>query len=180
MFLKGTEKMLKRNTILVLAVFVAIWIACGNSELEKGKTDGWTTFNEGIELAAKTGKPAIIDFYTSWCKWCKVMEKETFSNTEVKGILEKEFITIRIDAENRTDKLEYNGKVYTPAQLTRHFAVRGFPSLAYLESDGDKIMVIPGFKKPKEFLMTLSYITEGCYRKNVTLNSYLQKGGKCN
>ena len=172
--------MLKRNTVLVLSVFAAVWMACGSGEVEKGKPEGWITFNEGMELAAKAGKPVIIDFYTSWCKWCTVMDKETFLNTEVKGILEKEFITIRINAEDRTDKLKYNGKVYTPAQLTKHFAVRGFPSLAYLESDGNKIMVVPGFKKPKEFLMTLAYISEGCYRKNITLDSYLQKGGKCN
>jgi thioredoxin-related protein len=172
--------MLKRNTILVLSVFVAAWIACGSGKVEKGKTDGWLAFNEGMELAAKTGKPVIIDFYTSWCRWCRVMDSETFSNADVKKILEKEFITIRVDAEDKTDKLEYIGNVYTPVQLTRHFAVKGFPSLAYLESSGKKIMVVPGFKKPEEFLMTLSYVSEGCYRKNITLDSYLQKGGNCN
>ncbi len=161
---------------LAAALIAIAWFAHGCSGGEQAEAGEWLPFNEGIALAAKTGKPVIIDFYTSWCKWCKVMDRETFSDPKVKKLLEKNFITIRIDAENRTDKLNFQGKVFTPAELTKAMRVTGYPSLAYLESDGKVIMVIPGFQKPAEFMPNLKYVKDGCYRNNVTLDEY--KSGK--
>ncbi|MBU8921855.1 MAG: thioredoxin family protein [Bacteroidales bacterium] len=159
-------------------IVIMILVGCGAGSEEK-TADGWLSFNEGMELAASSGKPVIVDFYTSWCKWCKVMDRDTFSNPEVKAALEKDFVTIRINAENRKDKLRYKGKEYTPVELTRLFKVRGFPSLAYMESDGELIMVVPGFKKPDVFMPTLRYIIDGCHRKGVTLDQYIRNGGEC-
>jgi len=164
--------------IAIIGLMMIMLAGCGGGQEEK-TADGWLTFNEGIELAASSGKPVIIDFYTSWCKWCKVMDRDTFSNPEVKAALENDFITIRINAENRRDKLRFKGKEYTSVELTKFFKVRGFPSLAYLESDGEIIMVVPGFKKPDVFMPTLRYITDGCFRKGVTLDQYLRNGGEC-
>jgi len=166
---------MKKRHLAVLAIAM-IMVSYGCSGGGQAEAEGWLPFNEGIELAAKTGRPVIIDFYTSWCKWCKVMDRETFSDPEVKKFLEKNFITIRIDAENRTDKLNFQGKVFTPAELTRAMRVTVYPSLAYMESDGKVIMVIPGFKKPAEFMPNLKYVKDGCYRNNVTLDEY--KSGK--
>jgi len=47
----------------------------------------WLPFNEGMALAAKEKKHVVIDFYTTWCHWCKVMDRETFANPEVKRYL---------------------------------------------------------------------------------------------
>ncbi|MCK4537912.1 MAG: thioredoxin family protein [Candidatus Krumholzibacteria bacterium] len=168
---------MSRNLVFIGLVMIVL-AGCGGGSGEKA-ADGWLGFNEGMELAASSGKPVIIDFYTSWCKWCKVMDRDTFSNPEVKTVLEKDFITIRINAENRKDKLRFKGKEYTSVELTRSFKVRGFPSLAYLESDGKIIMVVPGFKKTNVFMPTLRYVTGGCYKKNVTLDQYLRNGGEC-
>ena len=172
------ESMQMSRKLVLTGLTVMILAGCGGGSEEK-TADGWLTFNRGMELAASSGKPVIIDFYTSWCKWCKVMDRDTFSNPEVKAVLEKDFITIRINAENRSDKLRFKGKEYTSVELTRSFKLRGYPSLAYLESDGELIMVVPGFKEPKVFMPTLKYITEGCYRENVTLDEYLRNGGEC-
>ena len=37
--------------------------------------------------------------YTDWCGWCKVMDRNTFTNEEVINIINNKFIPIKFDAE---------------------------------------------------------------------------------
>ena len=126
----------------------------------EGDAEMWLPFNDGMALAAKEQKPVVIDFYTSWCHWCKVMDKETFSNPEVKKYLAENFVTIRVDAESETGELVFKGQTYTPAALARNFGVTGYPSLAYLDRDGELLRVVPGFFPAKHFLPLLRGVLE--------------------
>ena len=139
----------------------------------------WLPFNEGMALAAKEKKHVVIDFYTTWCHWCKVMDRETFANPEVKRYLAGNFVTIRVDAESRKDTLEYQGEKYTPVSLARRFGVRGFPSLAYLDRDGGLVTVVPGFVPAKTFLPLLQYMQKECYRQRMTFEEFMKKKGEC-
>ncbi len=42
-------------------------------------------------------------FLLSTCHWCHVMERESFENEEVAGILNKYFVSIKVDREERPD-----------------------------------------------------------------------------
>ena len=44
----------------------------------------WYTVNEALTLQAQTGKKMFIDVYTTWCGPCKMLDANTFSNTEIK------------------------------------------------------------------------------------------------
>ena len=163
-----------RASIIILGLMsLSIGCGSGNKEVSDG---AWLGFNEGMEKAAKVDRPIVIDFYTSWCRWCKVMERETFSDPKVSDFLEKNFVAIRVNAESRTEQLRYQGKTYTPVQLVRKFGLTAYPSLAYLESDGKLIAVVRGFKTSEVFLPTLKYFKEGCYRNGVSLEGYLRNG----
>jgi thioredoxin-related protein len=171
---------MKRKTSLVI-IMILLMAGCDGYDADKrsGKNI-WMSFNEGIELAGNLGKPVVIDFYTSWCKWCKVMDRETFSDPMVDAYLADNFVCIRVNAEKRSGKLEYAGKTYTPMSLARAFNIRGYPSLAYIDDEGGLIMVDPGFKKPKEFMTVLRYAKSGCHKKDVSLKQYKRNGNNCN
>jgi thioredoxin-related protein len=129
--------------------------------------------------AMKDHRPVVIDFYTSWCKWCKVMDERTFSKPDIAAYLGEHFVSIRINAESKTDRLTYDGKAYTPVELTRHFGVRGFPSLAYLDREGKLITVVPGFVPPETFLPLLKYINKECYKQQMTFEEFMKRKGEC-
>ena len=45
------------------------------------------------------GKKIIIDLYTDWCGWCKVMDRNTFTNPKVISLINDNFLPIKFNAE---------------------------------------------------------------------------------
>jgi len=182
--------MKRLNVLLAMILCVVVTAGCGgkgdSGDSAKGSSGAavrddrmWLSFNEGMALAAKERRHVIIDFYTSWCRWCKVMDRETFSDPEVKRYLAENFVTIRIDAESSREELSYRGQEYTPVTLARRFGVRGFPSLAYLDREGELITVVPGFVPAKTFLPLLRYVQKECYKQRMTFEEFMRKKGEC-
>jgi thioredoxin-related protein len=52
-------------------------------------------------LNEKNPKKIFIDFYTSWCGWCKVMDKNTFEDSIVATLMIKDFYCVKFDAERK-------------------------------------------------------------------------------
>ena len=59
--------------------------------------------NETLELAKKEKKLIIISIGYSSCHWCHVMEHESFENESVAAVMNKNFICIKVDREERPD-----------------------------------------------------------------------------
>jgi len=139
----------------------------------------WMKFDEGIAKGTKEKKNMIIDFYTDWCHWCKVMDEKTFQNPKIAKKLAENFVTIRLNAESRTETAHFQGHEFTNAQLTQAFRVTGFPSLGFLTPQAEVITVIPGYIPADQFGYLLDYIYQECYKKNVSLQDFIAKKGDC-
>ena len=64
----------------------------------------WNPWNEqAILRAKKENKPIFLSIGYSSCHWCHVMERESFKNNEMAHILNKNFIPIKVDREERPD-----------------------------------------------------------------------------
>ncbi len=131
----------------------------------------WYSFEEGIRVAEAEKKHVIIDFYTDWCKWCKVMDEKTFSQPDVEAFLFEHFVPIRLDAESN-EQVSFKGQTYSFRQLTSAFGVTGFPSLAYLTPDIELITIVPGYIEKPMFLDILTYMSQACYAKNIPFDQF--------
>jgi len=58
---------------------------------------------EALEKAKKENKPLIISIGYAACHWCHVMERESFMDPEVAKIMNENFVSIKIDREERPD-----------------------------------------------------------------------------
>ena len=58
---------------------------------------------EAFERAKREDKPVFLSIGYSTCHWCHVMEHESFSDSEVAAILNRHFISIKVDREERPD-----------------------------------------------------------------------------
>jgi thioredoxin-related protein len=139
----------------------------------------WLSFDEGLKKARAEKKPMLVDFYTDWCHWCKVLDEKTFQDPAVAKKLAENYVTVRIDAEDGTKTANYKGQVYTNIELTRAFQVTGFPSLGFFETTGEPITIVPGFVPPETFINILGYIEGECYKKKISFEDYLKKKEEC-
>ena len=58
---------------------------------------------EAFEKARREDKPVFLSIGYSTCHWCHVMEDESFMDTEVAEYLNKNFISVKVDKEERPD-----------------------------------------------------------------------------
>jgi uncharacterized protein YyaL (SSP411 family) len=64
----------------------------------------WYPWGEAaFERAAREDKPIFLSIGYSTCHWCHVMEHESFENAELAAILNRDFVSIKVDREERPD-----------------------------------------------------------------------------
>src|SRR4026207_1066726 len=64
----------------------------------------WYPWGEEAFAAARaTDKPIFLSVGYSTCHWCHVMAHESFESAEVAAIMNREFVNIKVDREERPD-----------------------------------------------------------------------------
>lgn len=58
---------------------------------------------EALAKAKKENKPIFLSIGYTACHWCHVMERESFENEEIAEILNKNYVSIKVDREERPD-----------------------------------------------------------------------------
>ena len=59
--------------------------------------------SEALELAKREDKPIFLSVGYSACHWCHVMERESFEDDGIAALLSKDFVSIKVDREERPD-----------------------------------------------------------------------------
>ncbi|HTV39614.1 MAG TPA: thioredoxin domain-containing protein [Candidatus Sulfotelmatobacter sp.] len=65
--------------------------------------DWFAWSDEAFELAARENKPIFLSIGYSTCHWCHVMERESFENERIAAYLNKHFVSVKVDREERPD-----------------------------------------------------------------------------
>jgi len=65
--------------------------------------DWYPWCDEAFEKAKQENRPIFLSIGYSSCHWCHVMEREVFENEEIAEYLNKHFVSIKVDREERPD-----------------------------------------------------------------------------
>ena len=72
-------------------------------EHKKNPVDWYAWNSNSLKKAKKEGKPILLSIGYSACHWCHVMARESFENKEIATLMNKYFINIKVDREERPD-----------------------------------------------------------------------------
>lgn len=126
---------------------------------EESKGFKWYGFEEGYKKAIASNKILLVDAYTEWCGWCKVMDRETYTDQTVLAELEKDFICVKFNPE--IDKNYVFGDRTMDGRTLLlwlgHGESGGFPTTYFLlnPNKNDSRFNQPGYYPPAEFLKLL-------------------------
>lgn len=91
--------------------------------------------------AKKQNKLIFLDAYTTWCGPCILLKKKTFPDESVGKLFNENFINIAIDMEKGDGPL-----------LAKQYGVYAYPTLLFINSDGQIVTYTQGFMKPMDLI----------------------------
>jgi thioredoxin-related protein len=159
-----------QKVIVFLSTILLLVFATSFRTPKKDKIN-WMTVSELQAAYSKNPRPVLVDVYTHWCTWCKVMDKETYDNDKVANYINEHYYAVRLDAENK-DSVLWDGKKfgYDANSKTNELAVyltsgqMSFPTTVFLADINSQPAPLSGFLKPGELEPPLKYFGDGIYK----------------
>ena len=91
--------------------------------------------------AQKSDKIIFMDAYAEWCGPCKMMSRDVFPQEEVGSYYNSNFINVKMDMEKGEGP-----------QLARSFGVRAYPTLLFIDGNGDVVHRAVGYQTGEQLL----------------------------
>jgi thioredoxin-related protein len=157
--------------IVLMAICSFSFLSCSMAP-KKGPELAWIQPTDLVNLMKKEPRPILVDLYTDWCKWCKVMDSRTYANPKVIAYLQEKFYCVKIDAESKK-AITWMGKTfsYNPNFGVNDVAVLlagqqiSFPTTVIIPKFETQPQAVPGFLAPTELEMLVKYFGDGHYPK---------------
>jgi len=112
----------------------------------------WRSYEDGKSLAQSESKKIFMNFRADWCTYCRTMEKETFTQSDIVSFLNSNFISIKVDVDRQKS-------------LARKYNIQPIPDTWFLSESGEVIGNRPGYLSPQDLLPLLRYIHSESYQK---------------
>lgn len=142
-------------------VIILCWICLG-CEFPKSNITN-SDLNQAWQASLRDGKPIFIDFYTDWCRPCKVMDREIYSQKEIGDYLSDNYHAVKfnpeqiqeVEAFGETFELDDGLGVNTFIYFATQNQFRGYPTAVILSSQGDLLWFHTGNLTKGELLLAL-------------------------
>ncbi|HLB25403.1 MAG TPA: DUF255 domain-containing protein, partial [Nitrospirota bacterium] len=87
----------------------------------------WADWGEDAFRRAKDeDKLILLDISATWCRWCRAMDEQVYSDPTVVALVEGKFVPVRVDADSRPD-------------INDRYNQGGWPTVAVLAPGGEVI-----------------------------------------
>jgi uncharacterized protein len=122
----------------------------------------WST--ETFAEAQAADKPILLSLSAVWCHWCHVMDETSYSDSDVIATINKAFIPIRVDADQRPD-------------INARYNAGGWPTTAFLTPDGS-ILNAQTYLPPEGIRTIIDVILEAYHKRRDEITEALARRHK--
>ncbi|MEL6972275.1 MAG: thioredoxin domain-containing protein, partial [Bacteroidota bacterium] len=129
---------MKNNLLLLLALCLSLQLATAQGiDFFKGDWEA------ALAQAQSQDKLIFVDAYATWCGPCKRMAAEVFPDEKVGAFYNRNFVSLKIDMEAPEN-----------AEFAAKYPVAAFPTLYYMDAEGEVIQSVKGAQKSDQFIRT--------------------------
>jgi thioredoxin-related protein len=132
----------------------------------------WYGFEEAVELCKKEPRKIFIDVYTDWCGWCKVYDRNTFSNPDIVEYMNKYYYPVKFNAEGH-DTVRFQGHTFvnpSSGRRSTHMLAASllngkmsYPTVVFMNEKFQLLHVQSGYLAPEQFAPFMVYMGESMY-----------------
>jgi len=116
-------------------------------------------YKDALKRAEKEDKPIVLYFYSSFCGFCDLMDRDVLNDKEIEPMLKKDVVYVKISVDKSTE-------------LPRRYGVRGYPTISLLDPSGRRIVQIPGYVPKNDFKRILQFL-KGKHYKMMTFGEFM-------
>ena len=132
------KPMLPTRLLIAVALGLAAWSGLAVAEPVSPAFQD-LTFEAAATKAAAEQKIVFIDFFTTWCAPCKMLDTTTWQDAKIVDLLQAKAVALKLDAEKEKD-------------LAARYKIQAYPTLLLLKPDGMEIDRIVGYRDAAKFI----------------------------
>ncbi len=141
-----------KRSALILAVLMAASTAFAQSaDSPANKASGklnWLPWSDAVfSQATREQRFVLLDLEAVWCHWCHVMDVTTYRDPKVVALLNRKYVTVRVDQDSRPD-------------LSNRYEDYGWPATVVFDGAGHEIVKRQGYLAPDEMASMLQAIID--------------------
>jgi thioredoxin-related protein len=158
--------MYSNKLFLLFVVFAPFLLSSCSSWEKRAKPTSieWVKFEEAQNLSVEDGKKILVHVYTDWCEYCKKLDDTVYPDSSVISSVSDLYHAVRLDAES-DEILRFKNEEITMRQLARNLGVRSYPTILFIDTDGELLLQINGYMPVDDFKNMLAYIGEEAFTK---------------
>jgi thioredoxin-related protein len=124
----------------------------------------WLSFDAAVSKAKKENKHVIVDVYTNWCGWCKVMDKQTYGDPMVASYLNENFALAKVNGESSA-WMTWKGDSLSERQFAKAIGVNGYPATYFMKPNEEMLGGVAGYIKTPEMMIYAKFVNTRYYEK---------------
>lgn len=141
----------------------------------------WLSVEEALIKHKEEPRMWVVDVWTTWCGWCKRMDKTTFSDPILGKLVNEKYYAVSFDAEQKAD-VTIEGRTYKFVDSGRrgyHELAKellggsmSYPTVVFLNDQRQIMNRIKGFQTKEQFYPIAQFLNEYDPQNPITYDDF--------